>query len=90
MGNHTFISAFCKEHVTIRLYDASDRKIRTPGNEPKPAGFHHIIWNGQDHAGKKCRQRRVSVCHDRRFICRIKANDDVDMMANEQVGRLAG
>jgi flagellar hook assembly protein FlgD len=38
--------------VTIRLYDASDRKIRTPGNEPKPAGFHHIIWNGQDHAGK--------------------------------------
>ena len=38
--------------MTIRLYDASDREIRTPGNAPKPAGFHQIIWNGQDHAGK--------------------------------------
>ena len=38
--------------MTIRLYDASGREIRTPGNKPKPAGFHHIIWNGQDHAGK--------------------------------------
>jgi hypothetical protein len=40
------------EHVTITIYDALGRHVRTLEDGMQPAGSHHVFWNGRDNAGR--------------------------------------
>jgi hypothetical protein len=39
------------DHVTLAVYDATGRLVRTLINENQPAGARDVIWNGQDDRG---------------------------------------
>ncbi len=38
--------------ATLRVYDLAGRLVRTLVEGPKSAGFHTVIWNGQDNLGQ--------------------------------------
>ncbi|MBU2692763.1 MAG: hypothetical protein KJ970_17740 [Candidatus Eisenbacteria bacterium] len=38
--------------VSLRVYDAGGRLIRTLVDTPQPAGFHNTSWDGRDRSGK--------------------------------------
>ncbi len=50
----TTISFDLPEAVSVRIdiFDVSGRRIRTLLNEPKVAGTHQVVWNGNDDNGK--------------------------------------
>ncbi len=39
-------------HVTVTIFDASGRLVRTLVNEAMTAGAHEVLWNGQDGTGR--------------------------------------
>lgn len=39
--------------VTLRVYDVRGRLIRTLEDEERPAGIHHVTWNGVDDRGRR-------------------------------------
>jgi hypothetical protein len=41
--------------VTLRIYDAAGRLVRTLVDQPMPAGVHHARWDGRDQAGRPVR-----------------------------------
>ena len=55
--------------VSLKIFDLSGRKIRTLVNEPKSAGTHQVVWNGQDDHGN-------SVASGL-YVYRIQAGDFV-------------
>ena len=40
-----------REHVTVSVYDAAGRLVRTLVNETRGAGAHDVQWDGRDDAG---------------------------------------
>ncbi|HEU4365029.1 MAG TPA: FlgD immunoglobulin-like domain containing protein [Candidatus Krumholzibacteria bacterium] len=40
-----------REHVTVSVYDASGRLVRTLVDETRGAGSHDVQWDGRDNAG---------------------------------------
>ncbi len=67
----TTISFDLPEEVSVRIdiFDVSGRRIRTLLNEPKSAGTHQVVWNGQDDHGN-------SVASGL-YVYRIQAGDFV-------------
>jgi len=53
------------EHVTLNIYNAYGRKVRTLTDQMYPAGIHTVIWNSLDDSG--------SPVASGLYICRIKA-----------------
>ena len=39
------------EHVTIEVFDASGKRVRTLVNDDKPAGAHSVAWDGRNNQG---------------------------------------
>ena len=52
-------------HVSLRIYDASGRYIRTLIDEPCDAGRHEERWDGRDESG---RELSSGI-----YFCRIEA-----------------
>ncbi|MBD3160636.1 MAG: T9SS type A sorting domain-containing protein [Candidatus Eisenbacteria bacterium] len=38
--------------VDVAVYDAAGRKVRTLLSEPRTAGYHNVVWDGKDDAGR--------------------------------------
>ncbi|MBN2366277.1 MAG: T9SS C-terminal target domain-containing protein, partial [Calditrichaeota bacterium] len=55
--------------VSLDIFDITGRKIRTLVNEPRSAGTHQVVWNGQDDHGN-------SVASGL-YVYRIQAGDFV-------------
>ncbi len=41
-----------KEEVTINIYNIHGQLVRRLVNDKKQAGFHEIVWDSQDDAGR--------------------------------------
>jgi hypothetical protein len=39
------------EHVTLRIYDARGKLVRSLKDEALPSGLHEVTWNGRDNNG---------------------------------------
>lgn len=42
-----------RERVSLRIYDASGRAVRTVADGPMPAGRHSAVWDGRDEFGNR-------------------------------------
>ncbi len=42
-----------KSEVSLRIYDITGKLVKILVNEKKDAGYHSIIWNGMDDAGRE-------------------------------------
>ena len=38
-------------HVSMAIYDATGKLVRTLIDEEKEAGYHSVVWNGKDNSG---------------------------------------
>jgi hypothetical protein len=54
--------------VTLRVFDASGRLVRTLVNEGATAGFHHAVWDGRD-----ARAREVGTGI---YYCKLRVGDE--------------
>jgi len=62
-------------HVAIEIYNILGQKIKTLVNDIKTAGFHKIIWHGNDNSGRNvasgmyiCRMRTGSMVKSKKII----------------------
>ena len=39
--------------VRLRIYDAHGRLIRDLVRDDRPSGYHAVLWNGEDHSGRR-------------------------------------
>ena len=51
--------------VSIAVFDVTGRRVRSLVDEARPAGEQSVVWDGYDDAGRKVRERRVLLSHDR-------------------------
>ncbi len=54
-------------HVTIKIYDALGREVRTLIDEQKAIGYHTVQWDGKNQAGENMANGA--------YVCRMQAGD---------------
>ncbi|HTW90612.1 MAG TPA: FlgD immunoglobulin-like domain containing protein [bacterium] len=54
-------------HVTVKMYDASGRKVKTILDSERPAGVYTLTWDGRDDRGR--------VSSNGIYFCTMKAGD---------------
>jgi flagellar hook assembly protein FlgD len=54
-------------HVTLEVYDASGRIVRTLLDSERPAGVHSLTWDGRDQRGR--------VSPNGIYFCTMRAGD---------------
>jgi hypothetical protein len=52
-------------HVTLKIYDASGRSVRTVLDSKRPAGVYTVVWDGRDQRGR--------MSPNGIYFCRMKA-----------------